>query len=78
MTDVVAKLWDFCNYLRHEGITYGNYIEQLTYLLFLKMAKEKESNLPKGSTWDDLIKKSGSELLEKYSLILQTSLSTRD
>ena len=72
MTDVVAKLWDFCNYLRHEGITYGNYIEQLTYLLFLKMAKEKESDLPKGCTWDDLIKKSGSELLEKYSLILQT------
>jgi len=57
MTDVVAKLWDFCNYLRHEGITYGNYIEQLTYLLFLKMAKEKESDLPKGSTWDNLIKK---------------------
>jgi len=72
MTDVVAKLWDFCNYLRHEGITYGNYIEQLTYLLFLKMAKEKESDLPKGNAWDDLIKKSGSELLEKYSLILQT------
>ena len=72
MTDVVAKLWDFCNYLRHEGITYGNYIEQLTYLLFLKMAKEKESELPKGCTWDDLIKKSGSELLEKYSSILQT------
>lgn len=71
MTDVVAKLWDFCKYLRHEGITYGNYIEQLTYLLFLKMAKEKESDLPKGCTWDDLIKKSGSELLEKYSLILQ-------
>ena len=41
MTDVVAKLWDFCNYLRHEGITYGNYIEQLTFILFLKMAKEK-------------------------------------
>ncbi len=72
MTDVVAKLWDFCNYLRHEGITYGNYIEQLTYLLFLKMAKEKESILPKGCTWDDLIKKSGSEILETYSQILQT------
>ncbi len=72
MIDVVAKLWDFCSYLRHEGITYGNYIEQLTYLLFLKMAKEKESELPKGCTWDDLIKKSGSEILETYSLILQT------
>ena len=60
MIDVVAKLWDFCNYLRHEGITYGNYIEQLTFLLFLKMSKEKEAELPQGCTWDDLIKKSGS------------------
>jgi len=72
MTDVVAKLWDFCNYLRHEGITYGNYIEQLTYLLFLKMAKEKESKLPAKCSWDYLIKHSGSELLENYSKILQT------
>jgi len=72
MIDVVAKLWDFCNYLRHEGINYGNYIEQLTYLLFLKMAKEQEISLPKDCSWDDLIGYSGSELLEKYSTILQT------
>ena len=72
MIDPVPKLWDFCNYLRHEGITYGNYIEQLTYLLFLKMAKEKESELPKDCSWDNLIKNSGSELLEKYSSVLQT------
>ena len=38
MTDVVGKLWGFCNTLRHDGIGYGDYIEQLTYLLFLKLA----------------------------------------
>jgi type I restriction-modification system DNA methylase subunit len=38
--DVVNKLWGFCNTLRHDGIDYGDYIEQLTYLLFLKMADE--------------------------------------
>src|SRR5919206_312320 len=39
--DVVQKLWGFCNTLRHDGINYGDYIEQLTYLLFLKLAEEK-------------------------------------
>ena len=41
MTDVVGKLWGFCHTLRHDGIDYGDYIEQLTYLLFLKMIEEK-------------------------------------
>jgi len=71
MTDVVNKLWDFCNYLRHDGITYGDYIEQLTYLLFLKMVKEKEIQIPKDCSWDELIQHSGSELLEIYTKILQ-------
>ena len=39
--DIVAKLWGFCHALRHDGIDYGDYIEQLTYLLFLKMIEEK-------------------------------------
>ena len=72
MTDVVNKLWDFCNYLRHDGITYGDYIEQLTYLLFLKMVQEKAISMPKGCSWNDLIQYSGSELLEGYSKILLT------
>ena len=38
MTDVVQMLWGFCRTLRHDGIDYGDYIEQITYLLFLKMA----------------------------------------
>jgi type I restriction enzyme M protein len=41
MTDIVQKLWGFCHTLRHDGVDYGDYIEQLTYLLFLKMADEK-------------------------------------
>jgi len=45
MTDVVQKLWGFCHTLRHDGIDYGDYIEQITYLLFLKMAEEREIDL---------------------------------
>ena len=49
-TDVVAKLWGFCHTLRHDGIGYSHYVEQLTYLLFLKMAGERDISLPKGPT----------------------------
>jgi type I restriction enzyme M protein len=45
MTDIVQKLWGFCHTLRHDGIDYGDYIEQLTYLLFLKMADERGIDL---------------------------------
>jgi type I restriction enzyme M protein len=45
MADIVQKLWGFCHTLRHEGIDYGDYIEQLTYLLFLKMADERDIDL---------------------------------
>jgi type I restriction enzyme M protein len=45
MTDVVQRLWGFCHTLRHDGIDYGDYIEQITYLLFLKMADEREIDL---------------------------------
>lgn len=46
--DVVQKLWGFCHTLRHDGIDYGDYIEQITYLLFLKMADERAVEVPKG------------------------------
>ena len=39
MSDIVQKLWGFCHTLRHDGVDYGDYIEQLTYLLFLMMAE---------------------------------------
>ena len=45
MSDVVQNLWGFCHVLRHDGIDYGDYIEQLTYLLFLKMADERGIDL---------------------------------
>ena len=58
MTDVVQKLWGFCHTLRHDGIDYGDYIEQITYLLFLKMADERGLDLSRtrgaaGDHWID-------------------------
>jgi hypothetical protein len=41
MTDIVQKLWGFCHTLRHDGVDYGDYIEQITYFLFVKMADER-------------------------------------
>ena len=49
----------FCHTLRHDGIDYGDYIEQLTYLLFLKMAHEKGVDVPAGYDWETLRAKSG-------------------
>lgn len=66
MSDVVGKLWGFCHTLRHDGIDYGDYIEQLTYLLFLKMAEEKGADIPKEFSWPVLREKSGTELTEFY------------
>ncbi len=66
MTDVVAKLWGFCHTLRHDGIGYSHYVEQLTYLLFLKMAGEREIALPKKTDWAYLRSLSGTDLLDAY------------
>src|SRR6266571_3376570 len=71
MSEIVGKLWGFCNTLRHDGISYGDYIEQLTYLLFLKLAEEKGVKVPRGCTWSDLKEKSGTELLDGYSDVLR-------
>jgi len=69
--DVVNKLWGFCHTLRHDGIDYGDYIEQLTYLLFLKMAEERESEIPKDYNWASLKNKSGTLLTDHYAEILR-------
>jgi type I restriction enzyme M protein len=66
MTDVVSKIWGFCHTLRHEGIDYGDYIEQITYLLFLKMADEKGLELPEKTGWTYLRNQSGTDLLDDY------------
>ncbi|MCI0459124.1 MAG: type I restriction-modification system subunit M [Gemmataceae bacterium] len=67
MSDVVQKLWGFCHTLRHDGIDYGDYIEQITFLLFLKMADEKGVELPKGCDWPTLRDTSGPDLLDHYT-----------
>ena len=72
MSDIVNELWGFCHTLRHDGIDYGDYIEQLTYLLFLKMADEKGISVPKDCNWNSLKDKSGNELLDHYTDILRT------
>lgn len=66
MTDVVQTLWGFCHTLRHDGMDYGDYIEQLTYLLFLKMANEKGVAVPKGYDWPSLRDRSGTDLADHY------------
>ena len=59
--EIVAKLWNLCNVLRDDGITYHQYVTELTYILFLKMARETgtESAIPEACRWDVLAAKSG-------------------
>ena len=70
--DIVAKLWRLCDVLRDDGITYHQYVTELTYLLFLKMAKETgtEKQLPAGYRWDDLEDKDGVDQLTFYRKLL--------
>lgn len=76
---VVSKLWNYCNVLRDDGVSYGDYVEQLTYLLFLKMADEqtkppfkRESIIPGGFDWPTLTNKDGDELEVHYRHILES------
>ena len=75
---IVQKLWNFCNVLRDDGVSYGDYVEQLTYLLFLKLADEqtkppfnKPATLPADLDWESLLNASGAELETQYVKILQ-------
>jgi type I restriction enzyme M protein len=70
--DIVQKLWNLCNVLRDDGITYHQYVTELTYLLFLKMAKETgtEAQLPRGYRWSDLESKDGVAQLNFYRELL--------
>ena len=66
--EIVGKLWNLCNVLRDDGITYHQYVTELTYILFLKMAKETgvEANIPEVYRWDNLVNKSCIELKNFY------------
>jgi type I restriction enzyme M protein len=68
--DLVAKLWNFCHTLRHEGVDYNDYIEELTYLIFLKLSDDREIFIPEDCTWNELIKYEGEDLLRKYNNVL--------
>ena len=70
--DIVQKLWNLCNVLRDDGITYHQYVTELTYILFLKMAQETdtEKQLPKGYRWNDLLQKEGVDQLYFYRELL--------
>lgn len=70
--EIVSKLWNLCNVLRDDGITYHQYVTELTYILFLKMAKETgaESQIPETYRWDGLTAKSGIELKKFYKELL--------
>ena len=75
---IIQKLWNFCNVLRDDGVSYGDYVEQLTYLLFLKLADEqtkpphnKPATIPAGLDWESLLKESGRELEDQYTKILR-------
>lgn len=70
---IVSKVWGMCNPLRDDGVSYGDYLEQLTYLIFLKMSDEyskppykKETGIPAGYTWSDMNTLKGAELEEQY------------
>lgn len=70
--DIVAKLWNLCNVLKDDGVTYHQYVNELTYLLFLKMAQETktENQIPEGCRWADLVGKDGPHLIKYYRQIL--------
>ncbi|MDE7422104.1 MAG: type I restriction-modification system subunit M [Lachnospiraceae bacterium] len=71
--EIVSKLWNLCNVLRDDGITYHQYVTELTYILFLKMAKEtgSEKNIPENYRWDALRSREGMELKRFYEELLR-------
>ncbi|MFP8643359.1 N-6 DNA methylase [Priestia aryabhattai] len=79
--EIVQKLWNLCNVLRDDGITYQQYVTELTYILFLKMMKEQQNEgvIPEGYRWDDLLEKEGLELKTFYQrLLLELGSSDND
>jgi type I restriction enzyme M protein len=78
-SSIVQKLWNYCNILRDDGLSYGDYVEQLTYLLFLKMAHERTqppwnqpSGIPADYDWPSLLELDGDALEVHYRKTLET------
>jgi type I restriction enzyme M protein len=80
-SQLVQKLWNYCTVLRDDGISYGDYVEQLTFLLFLKMDDERrtaaemfntpfESAIPKEFNWQSLVQQNGADLENHYRNLL--------
>ena len=77
-SSIISKVWSFCNTLRDDGVGYGDYLEQLTYLLFLKMADEfskppydRKLPVPTAYNWESLTEKRGAELEAHYTMLLR-------
>ena len=70
--DLVAKLWNLCNLLRDDGVTYHEYINELTYLVFLKMVQEtgQGQHIPEGYRWEDIEGYNAATRLDQYKLLL--------
>src|SRR5690349_19331513 len=75
---IISKVWSFCNVLKDDGVGYGDYLEQLTYLLFLKMADEyskpphnRKLSIPAKYSWQTLRSKRGADLEAHYSVLLR-------
>jgi type I restriction enzyme M protein len=76
---IVQRVWNYCNVLRDDGVSYGDYVEQLTYLLFLKMADEhtkppfnKAPIIPQELDWQTIVSKDGDSLEVQYRHILES------
>ena len=83
-SSIISKVWSFCNTLRDDGVGYGDYLEQLTFLLFLKMADEfskppynRKLPIPKEYNWQSLTEKRGAELESHYTTLLRELLASK-
>ena len=83
-TAITRKLWGFCDVLMNDGMSCADYVEQLTYLLFLKMADERarppynrESPIPAQYRWETLLAKDGEELKSHYEDALKSLAKRR-
>jgi len=77
-SSIISKVWSFCNTLRDDGVGYGDYLEQLTFLLFLKMAHEfsrppwnRKLPIPQEYSWESLTGRRGAELEVHYTTLLR-------